>query len=553
MVASTHKLTGLKDLAKREGWAQWIRSEADERALLNGCTFSIERAERVAEFFRKFLCHSKGEWEGKPFELLQWQWNDVVAPLFGWIRPNGSRRYRKTYIEIPKKNGKSTLAAGIGLYMLVGDREAGSYVYSAAADKNQAAIVHGEAINMVEKSPTLAKAIDINRTTKNITFKKTRSYYQCLSASPRTKEGFDGHCCIIDELHIWQGRELWDALRYMGRARRQPLIFVITTAGADMLSVCREQHDYAQGVIDGRIEDDRLFPYIREATEEEIQERGIHDRELWRKANPSMGFTIDEEEFARDVEEAVQTPTAFASFKRYSFNVWATAETPWLSVHDWQNCRREIKLSDVDGHACFGGLDLAKVLDMTSLALIFRDPADETLLRLFNWYWLPEETAEERRDLVPYHLWAEQGWLTLTDGNVCDYRQVKRDIVQLHERFRISDLAFDPWNAEDTTQQLELEHGIQRHEFRQTIGNYAHPTAEFERLLRCGLLVNDGNPITKWQAGHVNVKTDDSGNIRPVKPKKEDIRKIDGIVAGIMALDRALSAPPPASGSLCIT
>lgn len=553
MPRGSHKLTAAKALAKRAGWAQQIRSEADEKALLGGCTFSIERAERVAQFFRQFLCHSKGQWEGQPFELLDWQRDDVIYPLFGWVRPNGSRRYRKTYIEIPKKNGKSTLAAGIGLYMLVGDREAGAHVFSAAADTKQASIVHGEAINMVSKSPSLSQVLKINRTTKNIAFETTLSFYQALSAAPGTKEGFDGHCCIIDELHIWHGRELWDALRYMGRARRQPLIFVITTAGDDMLSVCREQHNYAQSILDGQIDDDRFFPYIREATQAEIDKQGIHDKKLWHKANPSMGLTIDEEEFGRDVDEAVQTPTAYSSFLRYSFNIWATSESPWLNQHDWKNNKAEFALQQVVGHDCYAGLDLAKILDLTALALIFRDPADETLYRQLNWYWLPEATAEERRDLVPYYLWAEQGHITLTDGDVCDYSIVKRDIAALHAKCKIRELAFDPWNAEDTTQQLESDQGIKRYEFRQTIANFAHPTKEFERLVRSGRLLHDDNPVTRWQAGHINVKTDDSGNIRPVKPKHGDIRTIDGIVAGIMALDRALSAPPPASGSLILT
>lgn len=531
---------------------KWIRSAADELAVRNGCTFDESRAVRVVEFFRKFLCHSKGEFAGKPFELLDWQRDDLVYPLFGWLRPDGTRRYRRAYVEIPKKNGKSTFAAGLGLYMLVGDREPGAHVFSAAADREQASIVHGEAIHMVDASPALSARLELNRSTKNIHFPQTRSFYRALSSTPASKEGFDGHCCIIDELHIWRGRELWDALRYMGRARRQSLIFVITTAGADMQSVCREQHDYAQGILDGRITDDRYFAYIREATKEEIEQRGVDDRELWHKANPSMGITINEDDFARDVEEAKQTPTAYSSFLRYSFNVWATAENPWLRLEDWHACGDDFTPDDLVGQSCWAGLDLAKILDITALSLVFRDPDDEDLYRQLCWAWLPEATAEERRDLAPYYLWAEQGWLTLTDGDVCDYAAIKAKIKELADTYRIRELAFDPWNAEDTTQQLEADLGIKRYEFRQTISNFAHPTQEYERLVRSGRLLHNRNPLLTWQAGHVTVKTDNSGNIRPVKQKHGDHRTIDGIVSGIMALDRALVAPKPAKGSLIL-
>jgi phage terminase large subunit-like protein len=334
-------LHSARSKAKRQGWLRAIRSEADELAMMAGCVFSPRLADYACNFFPRFLCHSKGQWAGKPFELLEWQRSDIIRPLFGWVRPDGTRRFRRCYIEIPKKNGKSALASGIGLYMLLGDGERGAEVYSAASDRDQASIVHREAINMVYASPALESLLKVNASTHLISCPKTNSVYKAISATPSGKEGFNAHCIICDELHVWRGRELWDALLYAGRARTQPLLFVITTAGADSLSVCREQHDYAANVLNGTFRDDRFFAYIREATKEEIDAQGAEDRALWYKANPSMGVTINPEEFGRDLAEAARTPTAWASFLRYSFNVWNTGAKRWLSVDQWRRCEAQ--------------------------------------------------------------------------------------------------------------------------------------------------------------------------------------------------------------------
>lgn len=530
--------------------------------MLNGCTFSVAHAEYVADFFPRFLCHSKGEFAGQPFELLDYQRDDIIFPLFGWLNEDRRRRFRTAYIELPKKNGKSTLAAGVGCYMLVGDGEQGAEVYSAATDRDQASIVHREAINMVEASPELSAILRINKTTRNIAFEETLSYYRALSSAPAGKEGLNGHCCICDELHVWKGRILWDALRYMGAARRQPLIFVITTAGSDLQSVCYEQRLYAQQVLAGTFQDDRFFAYIRavEAADVDLKnsdrekQTGLFDPRLWRQANPSLGVTITEKDFAADIDTAVQNPTSLASFLRYRFNVWATSESPWLDQGCWIACRVEFEPEELLGQRCGAGLDLAKILDLTSLALVFPDPDEaDPLYRLLTWFWLPAETADARRDLVPLRLWGDQGLIKLTPGNVCDYETVEQDVVGLSKQFKIWQLNFDPWNAEASTQRLEKA-GIKRCEFRQTMANFADATKEFERLVRRGrILTSHKQKVLDWQAGHVQVHTDASGNIRPVKPKHGDYRTIDGIVAAIMGLERAQAMPKPPKGKLFLT
>lgn len=512
----------------------WVRTAADRQAVSEGCYFDLPAAERVRDFFLKFLRHSKGEWGGQPFELIEWQWKDVIAPLFGWKRPDGLRRFRKAYIEIPKKNGKSTLASGIGLYLLVADGEHGPEVYSAAADQAQASIVHSEAVRMVKASTPLQRSLRINESTKTISFPGRNGVYRALSAGADTKEGLNANALIIDELHIWKGRQMWDALRYAGRARRQPLLFVITTAGDDLLSVCREQHDYAQGILRGQILDTRTFAYIRAA---DVSDDWTQPA-TWHKANPSLGVTMTEEDFAADVKEAEKTPTSQSSFKRYSLNIWATSTNPWLRLEDWSRCQRSYTAEDLAGCPCYGGLDLASVRDLTAFVLCF--PWDEDLYRILPFFWLPEDTVSDPDSPEQYRVWAAHGYLRTTPGNVCDYAVVKRDIVELSKQYQILEYAYDPWNAEKTTQELQEENDLKRIAFPQTISNYAAPTREWERLCVAGKLHHPGHPVLTWMAGHVQVRTDPQGNMRPVKPPQGDRRKIDGISAGIMALGRAM-------------
>jgi len=337
-MARIAKLPAVKAKAKREGWLKWIRSEADERAALRGCYFSPWHAERVETFCSTFCCHSKGQWAGSPFELLRWQRDDLVWPLFGWMRADGSRRYRRAYIEVAKKNGKSALVSALGLYLLIADNEPGAEVYSCAADRAQASIVHGEAVNMVDASPALENFLRVNRSTYAISYPETKSVYKAWSGAAKGKSGFSAHACLCDELQEWQGRKLWENLIHAGRARRQPLLIVITNAGDDMLSVCREQHEYAERVIDGTFEDDRFFGLIYSVTKEELDEHGSRDRRLWRKANPSMGVTINEEDFLADLIEAERTPTAWAEFCRKSFSIWNTGIKRWLQLPQWRAC-----------------------------------------------------------------------------------------------------------------------------------------------------------------------------------------------------------------------
>lgn len=522
---------------------RWIRTAADEQAVAAGCYFDEAAAERVPEFFRRFLRHSKGKFAGNPFELLPWQTDDVIYPLYGWKRPDGTRRFRKAYVEIPKKNGKSTMASGIGLYHLAGDGERGAEVYSAAVTRDQASIVHGEAITMVESSEALASYLKINKATKEILFPRYASKYKALPAEAHSSEGLNASALIIDELHAWigeHGRRFYDALKYAGTARTQPLMFQITTAGEDTLGVCWEQHEYARDVIAGVIDDQRFFGYIAAADVKD----DVDEPATWRKANPSMGVTMTEADFAADLSEAKKTPSTFAQFLRYRLNRWAGGGgVPAIRPEDWNACEGNFTVDDLAGRECWAALDLSRTKDMTALALVFRaegEGGDD--YHALVWFWLPAETLERKDCPEQFRTWAKQGRIRLTDGNVTDYTQVENDIVEILERFAPQCLAFDPYFAEEITQRIMDRIGVERVEFRQTLMNFAPACTELERLVMSRKIRHDGDPVLAWHIANLRWKIDANNNKRPIKPGGDSIKKIDGAVAMLMGIGRAMTA-----------
>jgi len=515
--------------AEAAGWREWVRSEADERAVLDGCWFDIQAAQRVRNFFSQFLRHSKGQWARQPFVLLHWQWQDIIAPLFGWKRADGTRRFRRGYIEVPKKNGKSTLFSGLSLYLLTGDGEPGAEVYSAAVDRDQASIVYNEAANMVESSPALASRLRVIRSTKRIVFEKLRSFYRALSADVPAKEGLNAHAVLIDELHAQKTRELWDTLRYAGASRRQPLHLAVTTAGFDRLSICWEQHLYAEQVLAGLIHDPAFFGYISAATPED----DWTDPEVWKKANPSFGITINEDQFAEDCREAQESPAKENSFRRYRLNQWTEQDVRWLNMAKWDACAGNP--GDLNGCVCWAGLDLSSTQDITALVLVFREADVYSALAYF---WVPEEGARhrERRDRVPYGTWISEEYIEATPGEVIDYDRIRAKINELGKQYEILEIAIDRWNATQLATQL-TDNGFEVVPFGQGYASMNWPTKKLEEVVRAGRLRHGGNPVLRWMAGNASIETDAVDNWKPSKKKSRE--RIDGIVALIMALDRA--------------
>jgi phage terminase large subunit-like protein len=309
--------------ARAEGWKDCVRSDADELACRQGYYFDRAAAERVFRFFERVLHHSKGIWGGRPFLLEQWQKEELLGPLFGWMRPDGTRRYRRAHIELPKKNGKSSIAAGIGLFMLCADSENGSDCFSAATRKEQASLVHDEAIHMVRSSPLLSKQLTINNTTKVIAHQQSYSRYRVLASDADGAEGLNIHCLIADELHCWPDRKFWDSLKYGFAARRQPLCFVITTAGIyDPSTLGWQEHEYAERVLSGSVIDLEFFALIRAADKAAPDGDGYLDPEQHKKANPNYNVTIQPAEIAKAAQDAKEKVSERGPFLRYRLNLW---------------------------------------------------------------------------------------------------------------------------------------------------------------------------------------------------------------------------------------
>jgi len=499
-----------------------------------------EKAAAVAvAFFERLLCHSKGEWAGQPFGLLDWQRDSVVRPLFGWKRADGTRRYRTAYIEVPRKNGKTTLAAGIALYLLLAAGAPGAEGFCAAADRDQARLVFDEASAMGASSPQLTSRTQTFR--NSIIVPQTRSAYRVLSADAYTKHGLNAHGVIFDELHAQPTRELWDVLTTSTGARRQPLTIAITTAGFDRNSICWEQHEYARQVAEHIIDDDTFLPVIYAAERDD----DWLDEAVWAKANPSLGETVKLDYLRTEAKRAQASPAYQNPFRRLHLNQWTAQESRWLPMEAWDACGSPFDADLLNGALCYGGLDLASTSDIASFVLAFpNEPGEPEGITLLPRFWIPEENMIERarRDRVPYDAWVRDGLIYATEGNVIDYAYIVREIEELGERYNIREIAFDRWGAFQVSQALQGA-GFEMIGFGQGFVSMAAPTKELLRLVLDGKLRHGAQPVLRWMADNMVVDTDAAGNVKPNKAKSRE--KIDGIVAGIMAIDRAMRHEPP--------
>lgn len=504
------------------------------RFMLKSSRYSEKAADHAVNFIQN-LSHTKGRWAGKPFLLMPWQ-ERIIRDVFGTLKPNGYRQFNTAYIEIPKKNGKSELAAGVALLLLCGDFEDGAEVYGCAADRQQATIVFDVAAAMVERSPTLSKYCKVNRSAKRITFLPRNSFYQVLSAEAYSKHGFNVHGVVFDELHAQQNRQLFDVMtKGSGDARTQPLFFLITTAGTDTHSICYEQHQKALDILAGRKHDPTFYPCIYGAADND----DWTDPEVWKRANPSLGETITLDKVEAACESAKQSPAEENVFRQLRLNQWVKQAVRWMPMAEWDACDFAVDESELEGRICYGGLDLSSTTDITAFVLVFPPLDDEDKYIILPFFWIPEENmaVRVRRDHVPYDVWEKQGYLLTTEGNVVHYGYIEQFIERLGERFNINEIAFDRWGATQMVQNLEGM-GFTVIPFGQGFKSMTPPTRELFKLTLERRIAHGGNPVLRWMMDNVVVRTDSSGNMKADKEKSTE--KIDGVIATIMALDRAI-------------
>jgi|CXWL01.1.fsa_nt_gi phage terminase large subunit-like protein len=509
-----------------------------------GLRFDQEKAERVIEFF-SYLKHSKGEWAGLPFTLEPWQQFQIWV-IFGWLREDGTRRFRTVYDEEARKNGKSTKAAGVGLYMAFADGEPGAEVYSAATKKEQALIVHGEATRMVRATPNLANLIQIYK--NNLSRVDRNQKYEPLGADEDTLDGLNVHCGIIDELHAHRNRGVYDVIATGTGARQQPLIFSITTAGTDQTeaSISWELHCYAEQVLRGIVQDDQFFATIYAMDEGD----NWQDERNWYKSNPNLGVSKKLDYMRDNARKAAKLPGFLNTFLRLELNRWTQQVTRWIDMLLWDaNAGPPIDEESLRGRLCYGGLDLSSVSDLTAWVLLFPDPVVQDQVTILPRLWCPEarlhkeadEDAPDRRRnpyADQYQAWARDGWLMTTPGNAIDYDAVKAQILADAQMFQIQEVAVDRlFQGYQLSMQLADE-GLTVAACGMGFMSMAGPCKEFERRLLEKRLHHGGHPVLKWMANNVAVREDPAGNLKPDKASSQG--KIDGIIGILLALDRAM-------------
>ena len=494
-----------------------------------------KEAADYAVMFIESLCHTKGTWAGKPFELIDWQ-EQIIRDIFGTLKPNGYRQFNTAYVEIPKKMGKSELAAAVALLLTCGDGEERAEVYGCAADRQQASIVFEVAADMIRMCPALNRRCKILSATKRIVYLPTNSFYQVLSAEAYSKHGFNIHGVVFDELHTQPNRKLFDVMtKGSGDARMQPLYFLITTAGTDTKSICYETHQKAKDILAGRKIDPTFYPVIYGADESD----DWTDPKVWKKANPSLGITVGIDKVKAACESAKQNPAEENSFRQLRLNQWVKQAVRWMSMEKWDKCAFVTDEDDLEGRVCYGALDLSSTTDITAFVLVFPPMDEDDKYIILPYFWIPEENMAQRvnRDHVPYDLWERQGFLQTTEGNVVHYGYIEKFIENLGERFNIREIAFDRWGAVQMVQNLEGM-GFTVVPFGQGFKDMSPPTKELMKLVLEERIAHGGHPVLRWMMDNVCARTDPAGNVKMDKEKSTE--KIDGAVATVMALDRAI-------------
>lgn len=527
-----------------------------------GIWFDPAAGERVIEFFENFLILYEGQFDGQPFLLRPWQ-KFILWNLFGWKNADGYRRFRTAYIEIAKGNGKTPLAAGIGLYGLIADDEPGAEIYSAATQKEQAGILFRDAEQFAMRSPSLRRRLKIG--IFNIAYHEKASFLRPISSEKRGLDGKRPHMALIDEIHEHPDATVVDKMTAGIKGHRQPMIIEITNSGFDRHTVCFAHHDYSERILCGVFDNDTWFSYITglDSCPECLGKGHIGPRDgcelcddftdprTWRKANPNLGVSVTEEYLRKQVDEAVAMPSKRNIVLRLNFCVWTQASTRWISPEKWAQCGRvRFTEAELAGRTCYGGLDLASVNDIVAYVLDFPPLPDEdpAVHRWLARFFVPQERVQERvdKDRLPYDVWVRQGFITAIPGSQIDDAFVIAQIEKDMRAFNLLEMAFDRWGSRQVVTALQAlgfdneNDRAQRRlvDFGQGYASMSSPCKDLEKMIGTHTIAHGGNPVLAWMAGNCIITQDPAGNIKLDKSKSRE--KIDGMVAGVMALDRAL-------------
>ncbi len=513
---------GLVELTEYRG-VPLVRTPLPPKA--KGAWFDEPAVERVLRFFL-LLKQLIGRWAGREFRLFDWQVEFLIAPVFGWKHPDGRRIFRTVWFEIPRKNGKSTVSSGLGLYLVAADREPGAQVFAAAGDRTQAGLVFEPAKQMAAGSPALAKAT--RRMRQIIEYPKTGSFFRVLSSDGDRQHGLNVHGAVIDEVHVHKKRDLIDALETGTGSREQPLVVFITTADdGDQSSIYAEKRDYLEQVARGDIKDASFYGVVFGAAE--TDDPFAH--ETIAGANPGAGLTVGWDYLHQKAEEAKSSPGALNRYLRLHLNVRTRATTRWIDPAVWDANAGMVDEAKLVGRDCYGGVDLASTSDFTAWLLLFPDVDGKA--QVVARFFLPEAALQRRRDIrSTLEAWRRDGWLTVTPGDVIDQSAVRRQMEADAARFNVLQVAYDPWNSGFVPELSDA--GMVIWPLTQTTAKLNAPSKELERLLGGRLIEHGGNPILRWMAGNVQVTSDSAGNIRP--DRKKSTEKIDGIAALVDAI-----------------
>lgn len=494
--------------------------------------FDADKAERVCKFVELFP-HVKGRWAAgaaKPIRLEDWQCF-LTCSLYGWVnKVTGARRFRKGRLYCARKQGKSSWAAPVGLYMLAADGEPGAEVYSGATTEKQAWEVFGPAKQMAQKMPAFLSKFGVTVNAKSLIRIADMAKFEPVIGKPG--DGSSPHCSIIDEYHEHPTDDALATMETGMGAREQPLSLVISTAGDNLAGPCREDWLECQKILEGVIEDERTFCLIY-CSDPEID---WTSETALRQANPNYDVSVSGEFLQAQLKEAINNPRKQGHFKTKHLNIWVQARDAYINMQRWAECRSELTLSDMRGKRCWMGLDLASKVDIAALELLFE--LDGGRYARFGRYYLPEETVELAEN-QHYRKWRDTGLLTVTDGNIIDFGVIRDDVVRLASDFGVSAVGYDPHQATMLVTQLQDE-GVPVVEFRPTVLNFSEPMKQVDALVRDRKLLHDGDEVMTWAMSNVVAKLDAKDNVYPRKEREEN--KIDPFVALCMAMGLAIRA-----------